>query len=445
MKRLLLSLFLILTNLTVLLATDSVDSIFKIDFVPSKTYQFRKITPDTPLVLTALFDSLKARKIRNMPKNLNRLSFDSSSLHKNLDSVFYYAMPYYLNKYKLDSLDSAKLSRHTVETLSTSPYFKNILRRWDNKKIMEYLIFRTEYELVRTTFGQFKLNEFKESKEYEQLISRLQKDYIPADRVDSLLNKVNKIDYAPLHFYYKPNSIQEQIAIDKTDIAALDFAPIVRFYDNNKVWLDSAEKKYGVNKEIIVGILKKETNFGHAPMNYRLFEVLLGQLTRFINNQAALPEEISFQEKRIGRLVKSAGNSLYHAVKYSLRNRLHPDSVRSNLVGAMGYPQFMPFNFGLAEDANGDGKADLNSFPDVIFSIANFFKDKGWRETLDYNQESKPRIIKYVLSYNSNPSYADAVYEIAEELHKIKNGETKIKKPKKKKKFKAKAKKKKKK
>lgn len=436
-----LLLVLVLMILSELGADGNADSIFKINFVPKTEYQFRKISPDTPIVLSALYDTLNARKIRNLPKNLSRLTYDSSSLKKNLDSVLFYSMPYYLNKYNLDSLDSAKLARHTVETLQTSPYFKNILRRWDNKKVMEYLVFRTEYELVRTNFDSFSLNNFKKSKEYQQLLDRLQKDYIPADRLDSLLSKVQKIDYAPLHFYYKPNSIQEQIAIDKTDIAALDFFPIVNFYDRNKLWLDSAEKKYGVNKEIIVGILKKETNFGYAPMNYRLFEVLLGQLTKFINNQAALPEEISSQEKRIGRLVRSAGNSLYHAVKYTLRNKLHPDSVRSNLVGAMGYPQFMPFNFGLAVDADGDGKADLNSFPDVIFSIANFFRDKGWREVYNYTAEEKPKIIKFILTYNSNPSYADAVYEIAEELHKIKNGKKALKKPKKTKKSKSRKKK----
>ena len=425
-------------------AADSLayDSLAK-TFSPDRFFNYRRLPSEEPLLLIRLEDSLCARSIRNLPGVMSRFSYDSSSLSKNLDSVLFYTMPYFIKKYGIKVEDSVLIKQRTRESLITSAYFKDILKRWDNKKIWEYLVFRSEYELIRHFYGNFSLDSFKNTKAYGQLINRLAKDYIPADLVDSLLIKVRRIDYAPLHFYYKPNSVQEQIAIDKTDIAALDFSPIVNFYDTNKKWLDSAEIRYGVDKEIIVGILKKETNFGRVTLNYRLFEVLIGQVTRFINNQAALPEEIKAQEKRIERLIRSAGNSLFHAVKYSLSNRLSPDSVKSNLVGAMGFPQFMPFNFGLAEDADGDGRADLSSMPDAIFSVANFFRDKGWREPLGYDEDNKEQVIKYILSYNSNPSYAEAVYGIAKELHKIKNGETKLKQPKKKKSRKHRAKKKK--
>lgn len=433
MKKHLIYLSLLLLSIVSFSAVVSVDSLFLVNYSPSNLYKFRVIKEEKPLLLTILKDSMNARSIRNLPANLNKLTFDSSNLRKNIDSVCYYSFPYYLDKYSLDSLDTAKVIKCTKEALDTSPYFKDGLKRWEDKKIVQYIAFRTEYELLREFYSKFNLDKFKTTKVYEQLINRLQKEYVTADRVDSLLMKVAKFDYTPLHFYYKPNSIQEQISIDKVDIAAVDFRPIVSFYDSNKFWLDSAERKYGVNKEIIVGVLKKETNFGKAPMNYRLFEVLLGQVSRFINNQAALPEEIDFQEKRIEKLIRSAGNSLYHAVKYCLSNKLNPDSVRSNLVGAMGFPQFMPFNFGLAEDADSDGKADLSSMHDAIFSIANFFRNRGWKTLLNYSKEDRDEIIKFILSYNSNISYAEAVYEIGYELHKIKSGKSTLKKPKKKK------------
>jgi len=58
---------------------------------------------------------------------------------------------------------------------------------------------------------------------------------------------------------------------------------------------------------------------------------------------------------------------------------------RSSLVGswagAFGNPQFLPSVYlRLAVDGDGDGRRDIwNSEPDTLHSIANYFRDAGWR------------------------------------------------------------------
>jgi len=76
----------------------------------------------------------------------------------------------------------------------------------------------------------------------------------------------------------------------------------------------------------------------------------------------------------------------------------------------------MPFNLHLAKDGNGDGKADLTDIDDSIMSIGNFLQVNGWNKFYALKKANKQKIVKLILNYNTNESYADAVYQIASEL-----------------------------
>ena len=55
--------------------------------------------------------------------------------------------------------------------------------------------------------------------------------------------------------------------------------------------------------------------------------------------------------------------------------------ARSGYAGAFGNPQFLPSVYlRLAADGDGDGRANIfNNRADTFASIANYFKDAGWR------------------------------------------------------------------
>lgn len=57
-------------------------------------------------------------------------------------------------------------------------------------------------------------------------------------------------------------------------------------------------------------------------------------------------------------------------------------ALKNSYAGAMGYSQFMPSSFlAYAVDFDGDEVADIWNNPvDAIGSVANYFKEHGWRQ-----------------------------------------------------------------
>ncbi|MCQ7030000.1 lytic murein transglycosylase, partial [Escherichia coli] len=56
-------------------------------------------------------------------------------------------------------------------------------------------------------------------------------------------------------------------------------------------------------------------------------------------------------------------------------------TLKGSWAGAFGNPQFLPSVYlRLARDGDGDGHRDIwNSRADTLASIANYFRDAGWR------------------------------------------------------------------
>ena len=121
------------------------------------------------------------------------------------------------------------------------------------------------------------------------------------------------------------------------------------------------ENEYGVPASIIVAIFGHETSYGRIKGNFDLSRSL-----------ATLAWEGRRRDLFAGEwlaLMKVADKG------YS-RNTLV-----GSYAGAFGNPQFLPSVYlRLAEDGNGDGRADIfNNRSDTFASIANYFRDAGWR------------------------------------------------------------------
>jgi membrane-bound lytic murein transglycosylase B len=91
---------------------------------------------------------------------------------------------------------------------------------------------------------------------------------------------------------------------------------------------------------------------------------------------------------------------------------IRPGSLKGSVMGAIGWPQFLPSSlvkYGV--DGDGDGRIDLYSAEDAIFSTANYLRAYGWREArLPADREA------VIWNYNHSRAYVRAVLEIAEEL-----------------------------
>ncbi|MES2979851.1 MAG: lytic murein transglycosylase B [Pseudomonadota bacterium] len=143
-----------------------------------------------------------------------------------------------------------------------------------------------------------------------------------------------------------------------------------RFWRDNQGTLARAEKEYGVPAEIIVGIIGVETIYGRDTGSFRVLDALATLAFDFPASHPRAAERSAYFKGEIEQFL-------------SLQKRMGSDPLmpRGSFAGAMGMPQFMPSSWAkFAVDYDGDDRIDLwNSVPDVIGSVANYFKAYQWQ------------------------------------------------------------------
>lgn len=134
-----------------------------------------------------------------------------------------------------------------------------------------------------------------------------------------------------------------------------------REYRNNYSRLQAVSNRYGVPAEIIVAIFGHETGYGAIRGNFDLSRSL-----------ATLAWEGRRRELFEGELIA--------LLKIADRGFSRSQLVGS-YAGAFGNPQFLPSVYlRLAVDGDGDGRANIfSNRADTYASIANYFRDAGWR------------------------------------------------------------------
>lgn len=125
--------------------------------------------------------------------------------------------------------------------------------------------------------------------------------------------------------------------------------------------LPGIERRFGVPAPILFAIWGHETNYGSYTGDFDLARSL-ATLAWEGRRRALFEGELIALMKMVDRGVP--------------RERL-----KGSWAGAFGYPQFLPSVYlRLATDGDGDGRADIFTSPaDTIASIANYFRDAGWR------------------------------------------------------------------
>ncbi|HEX9975220.1 MAG TPA: lytic murein transglycosylase [bacterium] len=197
----------------------------------------------------------------------------------------------------------------------------------------------------------------------------------------------------------------------------------INFLRENKTTFEAVEQKYGVARKDIVAILMWESGLGKYSGNYRVFTIFMQQLL-FLDDaqkfsvdemitageisQAAADSMIEANWKRLDKLKKRAIKGLVALLKDCKEKGMDPLEQRGSWGGAIGYVQFMPFNLHLAVDGDEDGKIDLKTWPDAIFSVANYLKNYG-----NYGTSFRARR-KGIFSYNPINTYVDGVIKYAD-------------------------------
>ncbi|WP_207912382.1 lytic transglycosylase domain-containing protein [Parafrankia sp. BMG5.11] len=121
------------------------------------------------------------------------------------------------------------------------------------------------------------------------------------------------------------------------------------------------EARYGVPAPIVVAIWGHETNYGSYTGDFDLARSLATLAWEGRRRELFATEFVD--------LLKIADLGVQRS------------TLKGSWAGAFGYPQFLPSIYlRLAQDGDGDGRRDIwNSRADTLASIANYFRDAGWR------------------------------------------------------------------
>lgn len=134
--------------------------------------------------------------------------------------------------------------------------------------------------------------------------------------------------------------------------------------------LSAIEKKYGVDRHILLGIWGMESNFGKDKGSMSVMRSL-----------ATLAYS--------GRRKNYANEQLIAAFKILKRGVVSPENFTGSWAAAMGHTQFIPTSYlSFAVDWTGDGTKDIwNSKEDALASTGNYLAKAGWKSDRPWGWE----------------------------------------------------------
>jgi membrane-bound lytic murein transglycosylase B len=132
------------------------------------------------------------------------------------------------------------------------------------------------------------------------------------------------------------------------------------------------EKRYGVDRHIIVAIWGVESNYGKLPGDMNVIRSLATLICSGTKAKFARPQLVS-------------------ALKILQRGDVSFEAMNGSWAGAMGHTQFIPTTYtAYAVDQDGDGKRDIwNNIPDALASTASYLKVSNWRAGETWGYEVK--------------------------------------------------------
>jgi membrane-bound lytic murein transglycosylase B len=130
----------------------------------------------------------------------------------------------------------------------------------------------------------------------------------------------------------------------------------------NAALMNAIEKKYGVDKHVVLGIWGMESNFGKDKGSMSVLRSLATLIYA-------------------GRKRDYARGQIVAAFKILQKGIRPPDDFTGSWAAAMGHTQFIPTSYiSYAVDWTGDGKKDIwNSKEDALASTANYLAKAGWK------------------------------------------------------------------
>ncbi|EJF83216.1 lytic murein transglycosylase [Candidatus Bartonella washoeensis] len=142
-------------------------------------------------------------------------------------------------------------------------------------------------------------------------------------------------------------------------------------------WLARIEKRFGVNRNILLAIWSMESNYGKVLENTTVMRDAIRSL-------ATLAYADPKREKY-------ARTQLIAAMQILQSGNIHRSQLTGSWAGALGHTQFIPTSYiAYAVDMDGDGYSNIwTSIPDALATAANLLHMNGWQSDLPWGVEVK--------------------------------------------------------
>ena len=156
---------------------------------------------------------------------------------------------------------------------------------------------------------------------------------------------------------------------------------------------DKIEKRFKVDRHVVLAIWGMETSYGQRLGSYSIVEATA---------------TLAYKGKSSKRRARFR-SELITALAILQRGDTRPERMTGSWAGAMGHTQFMPDTYRrFAADFDGDGRRDIwDNIPDALASTANFLKKNGYKFGQTWGYEVKlPRGLRTTSGSRSLKSWS---------------------------------------
>lgn len=172
----------------------------------------------------------------------------------------------------------------------------------------------------------------------------------------------SRVQHGILRAMANPTTALPWHAFRATHVTAARIREGLAYWQRYAAPLARASAEYGVPEELIVATVGIESFYGRLAGTSKVFDALV---TLAFNYP---PRAERFR------------GELAEFLLMSRELNFDPLHIKGSYAGALGVPQFLPSSYRRhAIDFDGDGKRDLWNHSDAIGSIANYYKNYGWR------------------------------------------------------------------
>ncbi|WP_019220731.1 lytic murein transglycosylase [Bartonella senegalensis] len=142
-------------------------------------------------------------------------------------------------------------------------------------------------------------------------------------------------------------------------------------------WLPQIEKRFGVDRNILLAIWSMESNYGKVLANKNAMRDTIRSLAT-----------LAYADQK---RAKYAHAQLIAAMTILQSGEITRAQLTGSWAGAMGHTQFIPSSYlAYAIDMDGDGRRDIwTSVPDALATAANLLYRNGWQSKLPWGIEVK--------------------------------------------------------